>query len=93
MTNKYFEIYQLENKDNELNNIAILAEKQTYLEEKIKTKEGQLKTLKEELKEVAEVQLPDALKETGVSEFSLIDGTRVSVSAYYSARIITFCFR
>ena len=74
-------------KDNDLNNIAILAEKQTYLEEKIKTKEGQLKTLKEELKEVAEVQLPDALKETGVSEFSLIDGTKVSVSAFYSARI------
>ena len=74
-------------KDNELSNIALLAEKQTYLEEKVKIKEGQLKTLKEELKEVAEVQLPDALKETGVSEFSLIDGTRVSVSAYYSARI------
>ena len=76
-------------KDNDLNNIALLAEKQTFLEEKIKTKEQQLKNFKEELKEVAEVQLPDALKETGVSEFSLVDGTKVSVSAFYSARITT----
>ena len=74
-------------KDNELSTIAILAEKQTYLEEKVKAKEKQLKTLKEELKEIAEVQLPDALKESGVSEFSLVNGTKVSVSAYYSARI------
>tara|TARA_R110000850_G_scaffold37592_2_gene98988 strand:+ start:13 stop:579 length:567 start_codon:yes stop_codon:yes gene_type:complete len=73
--------------DGELKTIAELAEKQASLEAVIKNAEAQLKGYKEELKQVAEVQLPEALQEVGVSEFSLIDGTRVSVTPFYSARI------
>ena len=73
--------------DGELKTIAQLAQKQNELETKIKGKEEELKNDKKELREIAEVQLPDALKEVGLSEFSLVDGTKVSVTAFYSARI------
>jgi len=73
--------------DNELRSIAELAEEQTMLEAVIKDAELQLKGHKEKLKQIAEVQLPEALQEVGLSEFSLVDGTKVSVSSFYSARI------
>jgi len=73
--------------DGELKTIAELAEKQAELEVVIKEAEQQLKLHKEKLKQIAEVQLPEALQEVGVSEFSLTDGTKVSVTSFYSARI------
>ena len=75
--------------DGELKTISDLALKQSQLEEKVSEKESELKSIKQELKEIAEVQLPEALQEVGVSEFSLVDGTKVSVTPFYSARITT----
>ena len=75
--------------DGGLKTISELALKQSQLEEKISDQEMELKLTKQELKEIAEVQLPEALQEVGVSEFSLVDGTKVSVTPFYSARITT----
>jgi len=43
--------------------------------------------VKEKHRRISEEQLPEALQEAGVSEFKLKDGTKVSTSTYYSARI------
>ena len=49
--------------DGELKTISELALKQSQLEEKVSEKESELKSIKQELKEIAEVQLPEALQE------------------------------
>ena len=64
-----------------------MAESQVDLEEQIEELNNQLKVVKEKHRRISEEQLPEALQEAGVSEFKLKDGTKVSTSTYYSARI------
>tara|TARA_R110002020_G_scaffold153432_2_gene332829 strand:+ start:3348 stop:4010 length:663 start_codon:yes stop_codon:yes gene_type:complete len=78
---------QISVSDDGIQTIAVLAESQVDLEEQIEEINNQLKVLKEKHRRISEEQLPEALKEAGVSEFKLKDGTKVSTSTYYSARI------
>ena len=73
--------------DDGIQTIAVLAEAQMDLEEQIEEINNQLKVLKEKHRRVSEEQLPEALQEAGISEFKLKNGTKVSTSTYYSARI------
>ena len=73
--------------DDGLQTISVLAEVQLELEEEIEEKQNQLKVLKEKHRRISEEQLPEALMEVGVSEFKLKDGTKISTTTYYSARI------
>jgi hypothetical protein len=78
---------QISVSDDGIQTIAVLAESQVDLEEQIEELNNQLKVVKEKHRRISEEQLPEALQEAGVSEFKLKDGTKVSTSTYYSARI------
>ncbi len=73
--------------NDQLQQVSALAEIQRKLEAEVKKKEESLKETKQQLKKVSEVDIPEALAECGLSEIKLTDGTKVSVSTYYSASI------
>lgn len=73
--------------DDALKKISRLAEALIDKEEEIKEAETRLKLMKEQLKDIAEKQLPDAMAEVGMAKFALTDGSEVSVKPYYSAKI------
>ena len=70
-----------------LGKISMLAEQYTDLEEDIKGVEARLKVLKEQAREIAEKQLPEAMAEVGMAKFTLTDGSEITVKPYYSAKI------
>lgn len=80
----------------DLSNISELGRQLRDLEEKIQIEEEYLKSLKGEHRTLSEDTLPNTLRELGVSEFKLADGTSMSIQQYYSARITPenrdFCF-
>jgi len=73
--------------DDGLKKISRLAEALIDKEEEIKEAETRLKIMKEQLKDIAEKQLPDAMAEVGMAKFALTDGSEVTVKPYYSAKI------
>ena len=73
--------------DQDLKQVSILANTQRELENKIAKQEEELKETKRQLKQVSEVDIPEALAESGLSEIKLTDGTKVSVQQFYSASI------
>ena len=73
--------------DTEMRRIADLANKQLELERGVTTLEDQLKAKKEELRNVREHDLPDALAEAGLSEIKLADGSRIKVEPFVNAHI------
>ena len=74
--------------DNEsLKHIAILCRSQIEAETKVKNLEEELKLSKANLKQISEVDIPEALAECGLSELKLTDGQKISVQTYYSASI------
>ena len=73
--------------DKGLSKISHLAERLIDMEEQIEEAEARLKILKEQAREIAERQLPDAMAEIGMAKFSLTDGSEVTVKPYYSAKI------
>ena len=70
-----------------LTKISRLAETLIDKEDEIKEAEARLKVLKEQLRDIAEKQLPDAMAEVGMAKFTLTDGSEVAVKPYYSAKI------
>jgi len=74
-------------KAEDLSNISDLGRQLAQLEEKIRVEEEHLKSLKEDYRKISEDLLPNKLRELGVSEFKLADGTSMSIQQYYSARI------
>lgn len=73
--------------DQGLGKISSLAERYTDLDEEITDAEKRLKVLKEQAREIAEKQLPEAMAEVGMAKFTLTDGSEVIVKPYYSAKI------
>ena len=71
----------------ELSNISEMGRQLTKLEEEIDSQEKYLKSLKENFRKLSEDLLPNRLRELGISEFKLSDGTSLSIQQYYSARI------
>jgi hypothetical protein len=74
-------------KAEDLGNISDLGRQLAELEEKIRLEEEHLKSLKDDYRKISEDLLPNKLRELGVSEFKLADGTSMSIQQYYSARI------
>jgi len=70
-----------------LGKISSLAERYTDLDEEITEADKRLKVLKEQAREIAEKQLPEAMAEVGMAKFTLTDGSEVTVKPYYSAKI------
>ena len=63
--------------DSVLKKVSALAEQQLDLEDEVKSK----------LFNVANYDLPNAMSEVGLKEFTLVDGQKVTVKPYYSAKI------
>ena len=73
--------------DQGLSKVSRLAEELIDKEEEVKEAEARLKILKEQARDIAERQLPDAMAEVGMAKFVLTDGSEVTVKPYYSAKI------
>ena len=87
LVDKMVEDSQPDIKSEDLGNISDLGRQLSELEDKIKLEEEHLKALKDEYRKLSEDTLPNKLRELGVSEFKLADGTSMSIQPYYSARI------
>jgi hypothetical protein len=73
--------------DQGLSKVSRLAEELIDKDEEVKEAEARLKILKEQSRDLAERQLPDAMAEVGMAKFVLTDGSEVTVKPYYSAKI------
>jgi len=71
----------------DLGDIGALGKKLTEMASLIDDEEKKLKKLKADYKKLSEEDIPDKLREVGISEFKLLDGTKLSIQPYYSARI------
>ena len=67
--------------------VAKLAEKQAALANEISILEQAVKDKKKELQRVAEQDLPEAMDAIGMAEFTLVDGTKISIKTFYNASI------
>lgn len=65
--------------DIELNEIVKLASDQRNWENRIATLEEQLETAKESLRQVQEYLLPEAMTNMGLSEFKMVDGSKITI--------------
>lgn len=74
-------------RDEQLGVLAQKAERQVELEDEIAQIEQELKTKKEELAKVGELDIPELMHELGVEDFTLKNGLKVKVSAFYGAKI------
>jgi hypothetical protein len=71
----------------DLSIIGELAARQLDIIDEIDELEKNLAVAKDKLRQVAEVDLPEAMLSCGVSEFKTPTGARISVKPYYSASI------
>jgi len=67
--------------------IGDLAIRQLQLASKIKEHEAAIKTASEELKKISEYDLPNAMAEAGMKEFTLTDGSKISIKRVYAASV------
>ena len=65
--------------DSKLNRISTLALKQLELERKLTELNDTVAKTTEELKQVAEVDLPNALTDAGMLDFTLLDGSKIGI--------------
>lgn len=68
-----------EPKNEELLELSMLAEKQLHLERRVVELEDLLAATKEDLRQVQEIHIPEAMAAIGMSEFKLSNGYKVSV--------------
>ena len=78
---------QTDIKEKDLSNISELGRELEAMQTIIEAEEKRLKELKEEYRKLSEDTLPNKLREIGISEFKLEDGTQMSIQQYYSAKI------
>lgn len=71
----------------DLTHITKLAEKQLYLEARVSNAEDVLKLAQEDLRTVAEVDLPEAMDAIGMEDFTLDDGTKIKCARKIVAAI------
>lgn len=65
--------------NDELYEISMLADKQQQFEQKVKSLETELESAKEELKQIQENLLPEAMLAVGMSEFKLASGAKITI--------------
>jgi hypothetical protein len=82
----------MENEIPNVDNLKLLAEKakaQLQLERDIEDAEAALKVLNEKHRKLSQLEIPALMKEIGMSEFKLTDGSKVTVTPFYSGKITT----
>jgi hypothetical protein len=73
--------------DQDIRFLATLAQSQKAIERQIEITEEALTSLKDKLREISEVQIPEFMMQLGMSEFSLTDGSAVKIKSFVSAKI------
>lgn len=73
--------------NDELQQIASLAEQQLCLEGKVAALEEQLKAVVEQLRDISEKALPEAMAAVGMKKFTLTDGSTIDVKDDLAASI------
>lgn len=73
--------------DQQIEQIALLAEHQRNLEEAIKTQTELLEELGKQHRRISEVDLPTAMAEAGMSEFKLTNGAQIKIKPEVYASI------
>ncbi len=73
--------------DVDLGRVASLAQNQLKLEDELAEAETRVKQLKSQLAFVSTDLLPTAMSELGLSEFSLSDGSKITIAPFVSAHI------
>ena len=63
----------------ELTDLAVLAEKQIFLEGRVKEVEELLDTVKEQLRVIQEQHIPEAMSTIGMKEFKLLNGYKITI--------------
>ncbi len=74
-------------KHQELSGIAILAERQVKLQAELAELENMMNLKKEELKQVAEIELPETMLNLGLQSFTLANGAKLSIKTFYRGSI------
>jgi DNA-binding protein H-NS len=74
-------------KDEDLSSVAALAKRAKMLEKEIEEFESVLKERQEQLRKMQEETLPNMLAELGMKEFTMSDGSKITVKPFYSASI------
>lgn len=77
----------IEVENNSLSSVAELGKQALLLEKDIEDLEATLAERKEKLRNLTEERIPDALKEIGMTKFSMTDGSEIEVKPFYSASI------
>lgn len=67
--------------------IGDLAVRLTQLQTKAKEYEAVQKTIAEEIRKLSEYELPNAMAEAGMKDFTLTDGSKISVERVYAASV------
>lgn len=73
--------------DASLKALSEKSQKLQDLDDQIEEVEQQLGKLKSQYRELSEVDIPEMLRELGLSEITLANGNKISTTSYYSARI------
>lgn len=81
------ELRQAVPRDEQLGILAQKAAKQVQLEKEIEDLELTLKERKGELAKISELEIPELMGSLGVADFTLKDGYKVKVSAFYAGKI------
>ena len=74
-------------KDEDLTSVAALARRAKMLEKEIEEHESVLKERKEQLRKLEEESIPNMLNELGMKDFTMADGSKITVKPFYSASI------
>ena len=75
--------------NDEIHEIAIMCHNQRRLEAEIAASEESLSAMNERLRNLSEVQIPEAMMAMGLTELKLSTGESVSIKKYYSTKIPT----
>lgn len=74
-------------KDEDLGSIAALAKRAKILEKEIEDLDKTLSERKEQQRKLLEESIPNMLSELGMKDFTMSDGSKISVKPFYSASI------
>ena len=74
-------------KQEDLQGIAALGVLQQQLTSSVADLENSLSLLKEELRQVVEVALPESMLNLGLTSFALQDGTKLQIKTFYRGSI------
>jgi hypothetical protein len=74
-------------KNEDLSSVAALAKRAKVLEKEIDDLEKTLSERKEQQRKLLEESIPNMLSELGMKDFSMADGSKITVKPFYSASI------